>query len=56
MIASRYEEGMELLRKVKNNTKREKKAVRNFWAINTIKTLLYEGNMGPFMRESFKKS
>lgn len=56
MIASRYEEGTALLTEVKDNTEREKKAVRNFWAINIIKTFLYGGNVAPFMRESLKKS
>lgn len=56
MRASRYEEGTALLREVKDNTEREKKAVRNFWAINIIKTFLYGGNIIPFTRESLKKN
>lgn len=55
MIASSFEEGTALLKEVKDNPEREKKAVRNFWATNTIKTFLYGGNMVPFMRESLKK-
>lgn len=38
MIAPGYEEGTALLGEVKDNTEREKKAVRNSWAINIIKT------------------
>lgn len=56
MIASRYEEGTALLPEAKDNTEREKKALRNFWAVNIIKTFLYGGNMVPFTRESLKKN
>lgn len=53
-IAPRYEEGTALLTEVKDYTEREKKAFRNFWAINIIKTFLYGGNVAPFMRKSLK--
>lgn len=56
MIASRHQEGTALLPEVKDNTEREKKALRNSWAINIIKTFLYGGNTVPFMRESLKKN
>lgn len=55
MIASSYKEGTALLTEVKDNTEREKKAIRNFWATNIIKKFLYGGNMVPLTRELFKK-